>query len=88
MVSTPNYANDYESYYPTPSFLIRHCDGVYGFRTIVDPSITPAPPLLSTRALAASQFSGDPAGTLYGGGYDAHNEPAHNTDWVYRGIPQ
>ncbi len=89
LVTTPNYTNDYESYYPTPSFLIRHCNGVYGsLRTIVDPSITPAPPLLSTRALAVSQFSGDPAGTLYGGGYDAHSDPAHNTDWVYRGIPQ
>ena len=30
-------------YYPTASFLIRHCNGAYGFRTIVDPSITPAP---------------------------------------------
>ena len=88
LVATYGYASAYEGYYPTTSFLIRHCNGVYGFRTIVDPSITPAPPLLSTRALAPSQFSGDPAGTLYGGGYDAHNEPAHNTDWLYRGIPQ
>jgi hypothetical protein len=37
--------------------------------------------------LAASQFSGDPAGTLYSGGYDAHTESAHNTDWIYRGVP-
>jgi hypothetical protein len=35
--------------------------------TIVDPSITPAPPLIATRAMAVSQFSGDPAGTLYVG---------------------
>jgi len=88
LVATSNYANTYQGYYPTASFLIRHCNGVYGnLRTIVDPSITPTPPLLSTRTLAVSQFSGDPAGTLYGGGYDAHNEPAHNTDWIYRGIP-
>ena len=88
VINAANYANDYEGLYPTPSFLIRHCNGSYGFRTIIDPSITPAPPLLSTRALAPSQFPGDPAGTLYGGGYDAHSMPAHNTDWIYRGIPK
>jgi hypothetical protein len=54
---------------------------------ISDPSITPAPPLIATRAVAVSQFSGDPAGTLYSGGYDAHYDPAQNTDWIYRGVP-
>jgi hypothetical protein len=88
LVYAQQVANAYENYYPTPLYLVRHCNGAYGLRTIVDPSITPAPPLLATRALAVSQFSGDPAGTLYGGGYDAHTEPAHNTDWIYRGIPQ
>ena len=87
VIGTLNYANAYENYYPTASYLVRHCNGSYGFRTIVDPSITPAPPLISTRALAVSQFSGDPAGTLYGGEYDAHDEPAHNTDWISRGVP-
>ena len=88
LVATSNYAKAYQGYYPTPSFLIRHCNADYGsLRTVVDPSITPAPPLLSTRALAVSQFSGDPAGTLYGGGYDAHGAPTHNTDWLYKGIP-
>jgi hypothetical protein len=82
VVYAGNYPNAYEGYYPNASFLIRHCNGVYGFRVI-----EPAPPHLSARALAVSQFSGDPAGTLYGGGYDAHNEPAHNTDWIYKGIP-
>jgi len=86
-VYTSNYANAYQGYYPTPSFLIRHCNGFYGFRAI-DPSITPAPSPIATRALAVSQFRGDPAGTLYVGGYDAHGDPAHNTDWIYQGIPQ
>jgi hypothetical protein len=54
----------------------------------MDPSITPAPTPIATRALAPSQFSGDPAGTIYVGAFDAHNLPAHNTDWVYRGIPK
>ena len=85
---TTNYADDYQGLYPTTSFLIRHCNGTYDFQTIVDPSITPSPPLISTRVMAVSQFSGDPAGTIYVGGYDAHFDPAHNTDWIYKGIPQ
>jgi hypothetical protein len=85
---TTKYANDYQGLYPTPSFLIRHCNGSYGFRTIVDPSITPPPPLISTRVMAVSQFTGDPAGTIYAGGYDAHFDPAHNTDWIYKGVPK
>jgi hypothetical protein len=89
VLGTANYANAYEGYYPTALFIVRHCNGSYGYlRTIVDPSISPAPPLLSTRALVVSQFSGDPAGTLYAGGYDAHGDPAHNTAWIYRGVPQ
>ena len=83
----PNYAGDYEGYYPNPSFLIRHCNGAYGFQTI-DPSITPAPSPIATRALAVSQFPGDPAGTIYAGGFDAHSLPAHNTDWLYKGVPK
>ena len=86
-IFAPRYANAYEKYYPTPSFLIRHCNGVYGFRTI-DPGVTPAPSPIATRALAVSQFPGDPAGTLYAGGFDAHSLPAHNTVWIYRGIPK
>jgi hypothetical protein len=88
VLSAGSYVNNYEGFYPNPTFLIRHCNGVYGFRTIIAPSITPAPPLLSTRTLAVSQFPGDPAGTLYTGGYDAHSMPAQNTDWIYRGVPQ
>jgi hypothetical protein len=83
-----NYPNAYEGYYPPASFLARYCNGAYSYvPTIVDPRITPAPPLIAARALAVSQFSGDPAGTLYSGGYDAHWDPAHNTDWIYRGVP-
>jgi hypothetical protein len=87
-IVSAQYANAYENYYPTPSFLIRHCNGSYGFQTIVAPSVRPAPSPIATRALAVSQFPGDPAGTIYAGGFDAHNLPAHNTDWLYRGIPQ
>jgi hypothetical protein len=87
VITTESYAGAYENDYPTALYLTRHCNGSYGLRSIVDPSITPAPPLISIRAMAVSQFSGDPAGTLYVGGYDAHSELAHNTDWIYRGVP-
>ena len=88
-IAAPTYQSAYENYYPLASFLVRYCNGTYSnLRPIADPSITPAPPLLATRALAVSQFSGDPAGTLYSGGYDAHYDPAHNTDWIYRGRPK
>jgi hypothetical protein len=87
-ISARELANTDDGFYPTASFLVRHCNGAYGFRTIVDPSITPAPPLFATRTLAVSQFPGDPAGTIYAGGYDAHYMPAHNTDWIYRGVPK
>jgi hypothetical protein len=36
---------------------------------------------------SANPSAGDPAGTLYVGGYDAHWQPAQNTDWIYQGIP-
>jgi hypothetical protein len=87
VVHARRYPNAYEGYYPTASYLVRHCNGAYGFRTIVDPSITPQPSILSTRTLVVSQFSGDRPGTVYMGGYDAHDESAHNTDWIYRGVP-
>jgi hypothetical protein len=84
---TAQYAHAYQDYYPTALFLVRHCNGFYGLRKIIDPSITPAPPLRATRTLAPSEFSGDPAGTLYSGGYDPITS-AHNTNWVYRGVPR
>jgi hypothetical protein len=84
-----NYPNAYENYYPTASYLVRHCNGTYDdVYSIVDSGITPAPPQIATRALVVSQFPGDPAGTLYAGGFDAHSLPAHNTDWISRGVPQ
>ncbi len=76
-----------KAYYPNPMFLVRHCNGTYGFQTIT-PSITPAPSPIATRALAVSQFPGDPAGTIYAGGFDAHSLPAHNTAWLYKGVPK
>jgi hypothetical protein len=85
-LTSAQFPSMYNNFDPTASFLVRYCNGAYSFRTIVDPSITPAPALLATRTFAVTQFSDDPAGTLYSGGYDAHGEPSHNTDWIYRGV--
>ena len=82
-ISAGSYPGAYEGWYPGASYMIRHCNGSYDFRVI-----TLDPTLLAARALVVSQFPDDPAGTLYVGGYDAHGEPAHNTDWIYRGVPK
>jgi hypothetical protein len=89
VINTPNNANNYEDVDPTAYYMVRHCNGAYtSLGAIAVPSINPSPPLLSARTVVVSQFSSDPAGTLYAGGFDAHSDPAHNTDWIYRGVPQ
>ena len=86
---TPNYANDYEGFHPNGLYMVRHCNGAYSsLGAIAVPGLDPSPALISARTVIVSQFSSDPAGTLYVGGYDAHDDPAHNTDWIYRGVPQ
>jgi hypothetical protein len=84
IINAPNYPFAWGHLYPNPTFLVRHANGTYDFQPITPPS--GAFPI-STRTIAVSQFPGDPAGTIYAGGYDARGVPNHNTDWVYRGIP-
>ena len=82
-ITAGSYPGAYEGWYPGASYMIRHCNGSYDFRVIaLDPT------LLAARALVVSQFPDDPAGTLYAGGFDGRGLPAHNTGWVYRGIPK
>ena len=66
----------------TLNYLVRHCDGSYNIYAIPDSN-----PLRAIRSIVVSQFPGDPVGTLYAGGYDADDRPAHNTNWVSRGLP-
>ena len=88
-IAAPSYPSAYEGNYPYASFLIRHCNGTYDFQAIIDPSVSPSPPLLATRAMVVSQFPGDPPGTIYAGGYGCSlSYSAHNTDWIYRGVPK
>ena len=87
VLSAANYPGAWQGMYPNPTFLVRHANGSYDFQ-VIDSSAWGGTWCLSTRAMIASAFPGDPAGTLYTGGYDAHNVPAHNTDWIYRGIPK
>jgi hypothetical protein len=89
LFNTPNYPNAYQGLgliYPYATFMIRHCNGTYDFGgSIVDPSLSPSPPLIATRTMVATHFPGDAPGAIYAGGYDAHYTAAHNTDWIYRG---
>ena len=66
----------------TLNYFVRHCDGSYNIYAIYDLN-----PLRAIRSIVVSKFPGDPVGTLYAGGYDADDRPAHNTNWVYRGLP-
>jgi hypothetical protein len=68
-------------------YLIRDCGGNYVLQEIQDLQIVPKPVLVSVRALAVSPFASDPIGTVYSGGFDANNNPVHNTAWLYSGIP-
>ena len=72
IINAPNYPFAWGHLYPNPTFLVRHGNGTYDFQPITPPS--GAFPI-STRTIAVSQFPGDPAGTIYAGGYDAHSVP-------------
>jgi hypothetical protein len=89
VVNVGNDPNNYQGLYPNPTLLVRHANGSYDFQTLAWSGWEwPATWCISTRAVVFSEFPGDPAGTIYTGGYDAHSMPAHNTDWVYRGVPK
>ena len=91
-IASVNYPHAYDDIYPNASFIVRHCNGTYTpIANISNPSIMPAPQLMATRSIAVSQFNGDPPGTLYAGGFevDVKDFPLdHNTDWIYKGVPQ
>jgi len=82
--SSPS-APSYEGWYRDPLMLIRHCTGTYEL-SVIKPPVGADP--ISARAVVSSKFPGDPAGTVYAGGFDAHDLLNHNTDWIYRGRPQ
>jgi hypothetical protein len=68
--------------------LARKCDGsAYVLQEVRDKSITPIPSLVAIRTIINSPFADDPKGTIYAGGFDADNKPAHNTAWLYKGVP-
>jgi len=72
---------------PNAYYLVRDCNGGYFLREICDLQIKPKPMLESVRTLAVSPFPSDPAGTVYAGGFDANGTAAHNTAWLYKGLP-
>jgi hypothetical protein len=68
-------------------FLTRFEDGTYRLAEIVDPTVTPKPAMVATRAMVASPFAGEIGQVIYAGGFDANhvNGVNHDTAWLYRG---
>ena len=87
--TTPQSAEAFEvRRNPNAYYLVRDPNGDYVLREIRDAQIDPKPKLASVRTLAVSPFQSDPPGTVYAGGFDAGGKPAHNTAWLYKGVPQ
>ncbi|MDC0711352.1 hypothetical protein POL68_22975 [Stigmatella sp. ncwal1] len=78
--STQHETHPKDGWEPGGRYLIRHPDPHYVLRQIIDPSLDPMPPLVSTRTIRVSPFNPE---TLYFGGYDPNSLPAHNTGWVF-----
>lgn len=86
--NTPRDPKAYLGHLAGAYMLIRECDASYTLHEVVDTSLSPKPSIESLRAVIPSPFADDPAGTLYAGGYDCNAKPAHNTAWLYRGVPE
>jgi hypothetical protein len=86
---TPRYPQTFgkQNFYPYGLYLVRDCKGDYSVRKLRDLAINPEPQLHSVRAIVISPFASDLPGTLYAGGFDANDNPVHNTAWLYKGIP-
>ncbi|MFY0524523.1 hypothetical protein ACN28I_15595 [Archangium gephyra] len=61
-------------------YLIRHGEGRYALRHIIDPELVPMPSLVATRSIALSPFDGR---TVFFGGYDPNMNPSLNTAWIF-----
>jgi hypothetical protein len=81
-----NYSGAWNQYLRYGSLMVRYSNGAYAAYQEANANLAQTPWPIATRAIAVSQFPGDPPGTIYTGGYDAHFQPAHNSDWVYRGV--
>ena len=79
-----NFENDW----PYPVMIVRHTTGTYDMQQIIHSSGGDVPVTASSaRAIALTPFSGDPVGTLYSGGLDAHYFTNHNTGWLWTVSP-
>ena len=78
-----NFENDW----PYPVMIVRHTTGTYDMQQIIHSSGGVPVTASSSRAIALTPFSGDPVGTLYAGGLDAHDVTNHNTSWLWTVSP-
>ena len=65
-------------------FLIRRPGGRYELHEVPRNSAPTGAELVAVRVAHASPFSGQTA-TIYLGGYDANDSPAHDTAWIVQG---
>jgi hypothetical protein len=81
---------DFETDWPYPVMIVRHPTGTYDMQQIIHNSGGARVPASSARAIALTPFTGtggDPVGTLYSGGLDAHSVTNHNTSWLWTASP-
>lgn len=83
---TPLYVSG-SYHYPYAGYTVRHCDGTYD-NFIQIHNLNDTNTLVATRTMIPSQFPGDPAGTVFAGGFDTMNGAFANTNWLYRGTAQ
>jgi hypothetical protein len=65
-------------------FLIRRSGGRYELHEVPQVSAPTGADLVAVRVARASPFPGQ-AATIYLGGYDANDSPAHDTAWIVQG---
>ncbi|MFC1610141.1 hypothetical protein ACFL6C_04235 [Myxococcota bacterium] len=68
-------------------FIARFDDATYQLAEIVDPTVTPKPAMVATRAMVPSPFASEIGQVIYAGGFDANHvsDACHDTAWLYRG---
>ncbi|MEI7888075.1 MAG: hypothetical protein WCJ04_11835 [Actinomycetes bacterium] len=66
------------------NYYVRNATGRYTLKTLPNTSVTPPHTLGTTRTFSVSPFPSDARQVVFVGGYDADNNPSHNTAWVAR----
>ncbi len=89
-VETSAYHNPdaWNGWAPEARYFVRHDDGRYERRTLIDETLPPGIPLVAIRTMIASPFDADNGRVIYAGGFDSNFTEADDTAWLYRGSLQ